>query len=116
MISVSSVPSGVSDSVRWLSPRVSTVRRRCMRSWSVPKAAIEPMKPLRMASQKMLGSVSTRRQKSGAPGAGPQLITLSRPAEAAVDPRGEEDHRRRAAHEEGAGLEDVGPDHGLHPA
>ena len=32
----------------------------------------------------MLGSVSTRRQKSGAPGAGPQLITLSRPASAAV--------------------------------
>ena len=32
----------------------------------------------------MFGSVSTRRQKSGAPGAGPQLITLSRPASAAV--------------------------------
>ena len=50
----------------------------------MPKAAIEPMKPLRIASQKMLGSVSTRCQKSGAPGAGPQLITLSRPASAAV--------------------------------
>ena len=50
----------------------------------MPKAAIEPTSPLSTASQKMLGSVRTRRQKSGSPGAGPQLITPSRPASAAV--------------------------------
>ena len=45
---------------------------------------MEPTSPLRMASQKMFGSVSTRRQKSGSPGAGPQLMTVSRPASDAV--------------------------------
>jgi len=75
---------GVSASVRWLSRRVSTVSSRCIRSWSVPNAAVEPTSPLRTASHTMLGSVSTRRQKSGSPGAGPQLITVSRPASAAV--------------------------------
>src|SRR5437667_381928 len=80
MSRVTRVPMGVRESVRWLSCRVSTVRRRCIRSWSVPKAAIEPTKPLRTASQTMLGSVSTRPQKSGAPGAGPQSMTCGRPA------------------------------------
>ena len=55
-----------------------------MRSWSVPNAAIEPTSPLSTASQTMLGSVRTRRQKSGSPGAGPQLTTDRRPASAAV--------------------------------
>jgi len=55
-----------------------------MRSWSVPKAAMEPIRPLRTATQTMLGLVKIRLQNSGAPGAGPQLITFSRPASYAV--------------------------------
>src|SRR5437667_404637 len=84
MIRVTSVPIGVRDSVHWLSRRVSTVSRRCMRSWSVPNAAMEPIRPLRTATQTMLGLVKIRLQNSGAPGAGPQLITFSRPASYAV--------------------------------
>src|SRR5947207_2431396 len=51
-----------------------------MRSWSVPNAAMEPTSPLSSATQTMLGSVRTRCPKSGAPGTGPQLTTVSRPA------------------------------------
>src|SRR5262249_17366231 len=47
-------------------------------------AAIEPTNPFRIASQKMLGFVSTRRQKSGAVGDGPQSMRFIRPASAAV--------------------------------
>ena len=74
------MPIGVSARVRWLSRLVSTVRSRCIRSWSVPNAAIDPMKPFRSATHTMFGSLRIRRQKSLAPGAGPQLTRLRRPA------------------------------------
>jgi hypothetical protein len=50
----------------------------------VPKAAIEPMRPFRSATQTMFGSVRMRRQKSCAPGAGPQLTMFNRPASPAT--------------------------------
>ena len=50
----------------------------------MPNAAVEPTSPLRTATHMMFGSVKMRRQKSGAPGAGPQLITVSRPASPAI--------------------------------
>ena len=45
---------------------------------------MDPTRPFRTATQTMFGSVSIRRQKSGAPGAGPQLTTFSQPASPAT--------------------------------
>src|SRR5256885_738081 len=51
---------------------------------------MDPTRPFRTATQTIFGSVSIRRQKSGAPGAGPQLTTFSRPA-VVVEGRDEEE-------------------------
>jgi hypothetical protein len=73
----------------------------------------------------MLGSVSTRRQKSGAPGGRSPVddVEAARLAghahhgpDPAVDVRQQVDERRDAGHEEGERLEDVGPHDGLHAA
>ena len=51
--------------VRWLFWRVSMVSSRCISSWSVPKAASEPKKPLRIAIQTMFGSEKKACAKCG---------------------------------------------------
>ena len=45
---------------------------------------MEPMNPLSSATHTMLGLPKICRQKSGAPGAGPQFTTLRRPASPAT--------------------------------
>ena len=64
---------GVVIIVFWLFWRVSTVNSRCISSWSVPKAAIDPKNPFKTAIQMIFGSFMNFVKKFGSWREGPQF-------------------------------------------